>query len=131
MSGPVEQGTAGVAGVLAAHRWSEMDQGCRDCPWRATTDPTPWRTQHDQHVAAVLQPYLDAEVTRRVDAEKAAAVEEALLTEADWLTRAHADSADKRYSAEYRAGFLAAAGWVRFHSQLTSEGRRPAPEGGA
>lgn len=40
-----------------------------------------------------------------------------LLGEAEWLERAHANSADKGYSAEYRKGFAAAAGWVRLHAE--------------
>lgn len=40
-----------------------------------------------------------------------------LMAEAQWLERAHANSADKGYGEEYRKGFAAAATWVRFHAE--------------
>jgi hypothetical protein len=40
-----------------------------------------------------------------------------LHSEADWLETAHANSADKGYSVEFRKGFAAAARWVRLHAE--------------
>jgi hypothetical protein len=40
-----------------------------------------------------------------------------LTLEADWLERAHANSHDKGFTEEYRRGFAAAAGWVRWHAE--------------
>lgn len=49
--------------------------------------------------------------------------------EADWLTRAHANSVDKGFSEEYRRGFLAAAGWVRFHAEMARTGTLEVKDG--
>jgi len=43
-----------------------------------------------------------------------------LATEAAWLETAHANSAGRGYSDEYRRGFAAAAGWVRLHAEMDS-----------
>jgi hypothetical protein len=43
-----------------------------------------------------------------------------LATEAEWLTAAHANSADKGYSSQYREGFKAAAGWVALHAEIAA-----------
>ena len=54
-----------------------------------------------------------------------------LLSEAEWLEAAHANSIDKGYSVEYRKGFAASAGWVRFHAEHPHlvEGRTVVPPG--
>jgi hypothetical protein len=41
----------------------------------------------------------------------------AILSEAKWLTGAHANSEGRGFTNQYRDGFEAAAGWVRFHGQ--------------
>lgn len=56
-------------------------------------------------------------VLAAVEAILAAREADSLLSEAEWLEKAHANSADKGYSDEYRKGFAAAAGWVRFHAE--------------
>jgi hypothetical protein len=50
----------------------------------------------------------------------------ALRAEIEWLRTAHANSADKGYSSEYRAGFAAAIGWLDLHANMADEGRRDA-----
>jgi hypothetical protein len=46
---------------------------------------------------------------------------DALRAEAEWLETSHRNSAGRGYSEEYRAGYAAAAGWVRLHAQMRDQ----------
>lgn len=48
-----------------------------------------------------------------------------LKSEAEWLMTAHANSADKGFSEEFRRGFQCAAGWVAFHARTGLGGAKP------
>ena len=119
VTAPAEQGAAGVADVLSAihapfvndydgHLQRDDHETCR-------YDQERWPCQTMRAVEA----YLDAEVARRVDAEKAAAVKEAL------------DRVERRFEALIADPYYVATTWSTNHLRRTiREARRPAPEDG-
>ena len=44
-----------------------------------------------------------------------------LQAEIDWFWRAYANSSDKGYHSEYRAGFRAAIGWLELHRDMAQD----------